>query len=304
MEPKTGGASNEPKRVRIDAPGVVGLMHIDVSDLEELPNALIAVFDILGIRELMRHAASDLHLAAHMKTVLDAATITGEEQSIFEVDGKRSSASPFILHVSDTVLLISSGSQPEDVLQFLWNAHQVMFVAMHSGLPLRGAVTIGDIVVSRERRLFVGSGLVDALELERAQEWSGACLSTALMEHIASIGLAERVFPLVLPYEVPWKSAQPVTGANYAVNWVADWMSFIAPNFLPTKFPKIGSEEQRATVERKISNTQSFLTYALEVHAEKGPFGWPDNRHFELGPHDPQLGGRVVRVVTDPPGQN
>ncbi len=256
--------SDKPRTVRTDGPPPWGMIDIDVSDIERLPTALVAAFDFLGFKHMMQTADDLWRLAAQAKIVLELIRATGEQEAVFTYEGQRSVSAPFVLHVSDTVIFVAATNRAVDILQFLWNAHQVMFYSIQAGMPLRGALCTGEILVSRERRLFLGPAVLEALTLEHSQEWSGACLSRGLVDHIRAVGLAERLFPLVVPYPVPWKPNTIQRGADYALNWIADSMSFVAPDFLPTKFPERRTPGD-LSVERKIANSQAFLQHIVDL---------------------------------------
>jgi hypothetical protein len=274
----------------------------DASDFDVFPNALVGVFDFLGFHELMDSAKDTdglLKLGAQVKLVADIVRECGGERTMFTVDGKRSTTVPLVLQASDTFLVVKEGAEPQDILQFLWDIHQMLFYAVIYEMPLRGAVSKGPILFSRDRRLFLGRAAFEAVQLERAQEWSGACLSPSMVEHIEAVGLRDRLFPLVVSYDVPWKENKaPQMSANHAINWVADVMDFIHPDWLPTRFRK-GSSAEDATVKRKIENTRAFLRHVLAVKEEHGPFSSPENRRVVLEPYNPSLGGRVIRFILD-----
>lgn len=285
-------SENRLKTVKAGGPPPFEGFDIDVSELEYYPNALVAAFDFLGFKHMMQTADDLWRLGAHTKMVLDLIRATGEANTAFSFEGDTSTSVPFIMNVSDTIISVGPSNRPADILQFLWNAHQLMFYSLQAGMPLRGALCTGEILISRERRLFMGPAVLEALSLERLQEWSGACLSSGLVKHLDSTGLSSQLFPLVVPYPVPWKAGVMNHGVNYALNWIADSMSFIAPDHLPTKFPK-GRPSDDSSVDQKILNTQAFLREIVVLRQTHPPFKWPHNRHLVLEP------GKPVRVTLD-----
>lgn len=132
------------------------MIDIDVSDLDHFPSALVAAFDFLGFKYMMQNADDLWRLGAQAKIVLDLIRATGEEETAFTFEGERSTSVPFVMNVSDTIIFVGPSNRPVDIIQFLWNAHQVMFYSIQAGMPLRGALCTGEILVSHERRLFLG----------------------------------------------------------------------------------------------------------------------------------------------------
>lgn len=279
-----------PTEIVSGGPPPIGMVPVDVSGVERYRSALVGAFDFLGFRHVMQTADDLWRLVAHVKLVADLIRVVAEARSLFTVDGAEPSGRPFVLNVSDTILVVSPSSEPPDTLQFLWNTHQVLFHSIQAGMPLRGAVTVGDVLVSRERRLFLGPAVLEALALERSQEWSGACVSSMLLDRIEAAGIMERVYPLIVPYEIPWKAERPDAGSDYAVNWIADAMSYIAPSFLETKFPDDGRTDDER-VRAKIENTRRFLEHVDEIRKSDRSFELPDNRRLLVRP------GEQIRVV-------
>jgi|GEM_PF-1462228 len=64
---------------------------------------------------------------------------------------------------------------------FLDVCNDLMCRGLEVGLPLRGAVAIGDAVLDRERNIFLGQPIVDAARLENGHELIGTSLCSSAM---------------------------------------------------------------------------------------------------------------------------
>lgn len=280
------------------------LIDPDLRDLDVIRAALVGAFDFLGFGRIMRSSDDLLALGGRVKAIANVVRGVGEERNVFSVNGKRSTNSPSVSQVSDTFLVYSSSDEPQDVVQFLWNIHHMLFYALLQGMPMRGAVARGDILVSNNDPFFLGLAPYEALRLEKAQEWSGACLAQSFVEHIEMLGMIEALVPLVLPYTIPWKSSAFSQSSvqrptkELAINWIADGPNFISPDFLHTKFARPAAEDTKPA-KRKYRNTHRFLCKALEQRSQHGLFLSPENRRIVLGPYNEKLGGRPVQFVLD-----
>lgn len=280
------------------------LLDPDLRDLDVVRGALVGAFDFLGFGTMMCSSDDLLALGARVKGVANVVRGVGEEHNVFSVNGKRSTSSPSVIQVSDTFLVYSSSDEPQDVVQFLWNVQHMLFYALLQGMPVRGAVARGDILVSNNDHFFLGLAPYEALRLEKGQEWSGACLAQSFVEHIEMLGMIEALVPLVLPCAIPWKSSAFSDSSvqrptkELAINWIADGLNSISPDFLHTKFAGPASEDAKSA-KRKYNNTLRFLCKALEQRSQHGLFLSPENRRIVLGPHNKKFGGRPIQFVLD-----
>lgn len=241
--------------------------------------AVVGVFDILGFKRMM--LKSNLQrLAKEFTTLLQIARILGEQQSIFEFGGDRSSGSPTIVQASDTFVVVSDASSHADVIQFIWNVSHLVYHAIEMGFPIRGAISYGEALVCREPVVFIGPAVVEAFEHERSQEWAGACLAPSLESHFDEPGLLEGLFPLVFPYLVPMKGGSI---KRYAVNWTSDAFYYMDPEHVATKFQDCPvSDPEHEDVQKKIRNTITFLRQCKKIKDSNGFFNGPENRRVVL----------------------
>ena len=265
---------------------------VNSSDFIRSKDALIGVFDFLGFKRKMSYNLLDI--ASQYMAISEIVKSCGESCSRFEVNGKISNISPEIIQISDTFIIYALEREPQDIIQFLCNIHHILFYAILYKFPLRGALTTGEMLISKDQIMLFGPALLEAFELERSQDWSGACIGPSLKSYIDDVGIRDEIFPLVLPYNVPFKK-EPKFNSDLAINWVADIANEISPDFLPNKFQPF---EQGSPEENKVNNTVDFLEFALKQKMQHGPDRCPKNRKIVLEPC-PDLGGRIVRFNSD-----
>ena len=266
---------------------------VNSSDFISSKDAIIGVFDFLGFKRKMS-AYNLLDIASQSIAISEIVKSCGESCNQFEVNGKISKISPEIIQISDTFIIYALERETQDIIQFLWNIHHILFYAILYKFPLRGALTTGEMLISKDPIMLFGPALLEAFELEKSQEWSGACIGPSLKSYIDGAGISEEIFPLVLPYKVPFKkNARPTS--DLAINCVADIGNLISPDVLSGKFQPF---EQGSPEETKVNNTVEFLEFASEQKMQHGPYRSPKNRKIVLEPRL-DLGGRVVRFISD-----
>lgn len=83
-------------------------------------------------------------------------------------------------YFSDTILLWS----PYDkfsVQPFFDACVSMIQESLEVGLPLRGSISIGDVIFNREKGIFLGGALIEAARLEKDQRWIGVTLSSTFL---------------------------------------------------------------------------------------------------------------------------
>lgn len=267
---------------------------IDISDYIQFDNAIVGVFDFLGFKNKMSSYANLKHFAGFMKFISNIVIGEGDKKTIFEYNGKVSKLKPKILQISDTFVIYSPNSKPQDIIQFLWNVSSMLFNSIFFEFPMRGGISIGKIMINENKRIFIGQAILEAMEYEKNQEWSGACLTESLEKYIESLKIKDTLTPLVLEYEIPFKNN--FSGKSmHAINWIADALNYISPLIIKSKFPlfKTGSSE-----EIKFINTKKFLSFAEEKKFKNGYFPGPKNRKVILET-DASGKFRYIRIIED-----
>ena len=122
---------------------------VNSSDFIRSKDALIGVFDFLGFKGKMS-GHSLLDIASQFIAISDIVKSCGESCNRFEVDSKISKLTPEIIRMSDTIIVYALEREPQDVIQFLWNVHHMLFYAILCKFPLRGALTTGEMLISKD----------------------------------------------------------------------------------------------------------------------------------------------------------
>jgi len=134
-------------------------------------------------------------------------------------DLKRSKSSMFsktILHswFSDTFIIYSSGDAPEQFAAVEQVGQLFYQRLIRRCVPVRGAITHGQLYSQAKRNIFVGPALIDACQHAENQNWLGFVLTPQAVSKMATIGapIYERPFYRQVP---PSYLKKPVTDSIY-----------------------------------------------------------------------------------------
>lgn len=122
----------------------------------------------------------------------------------------------------------------------------IFIEAIKRGIPLRGAISRGTAIMDEEKKLFLGTPIVEAARAEAAQNWMGIALTSSCQQATLSEAW------LLLPYteHIKKEHIKSSKGTLFA-NCVLDW-------------PKYWRETQREDVEpfiQKMNEDASYSTY-------------------------------------------
>lgn len=143
----------------------------------EISRFAFAMFDVLGFSRWLESAGlqavlDSYHLLIERVVVRPnekggLGAVQTREGAIFVITGP-----PGYTYFSDTILLWHP-LVPAFVDDFVTRCSELICDALAMGIPLRGAITLGDAVLSRDSDFFIGTPIVEAARLEKSQNWIG-----------------------------------------------------------------------------------------------------------------------------------
>jgi hypothetical protein len=151
-----------------------------VSSLGLAQELVVALFDVLGFEDrLGRFSLEEIY--GQYRELISIASTKGSH-AFFDArpvgDGK---SVPFFGYVeieqdyfSDTILLWTR-FKPGTFNPFLHVCAHLMCEALQAELPLRGAISLGNAIMDKSTRTYIGPPLVEAARAEKAQQWIGLC---------------------------------------------------------------------------------------------------------------------------------
>ena len=162
-------------------------------------------------------------------------------------------------YFSDTILLWTPLSA-ESLSPFLTACADLFVEALSMGIPLRGAISVGEAVLDKKKGVFIGQPIIDAARLEHEQNWLGLALAKPfrdLWEHINS--------DLVLPTTPPAKEVssplmERILHSGFAVDWPRRMRGAG-----DDPIPHLGGMNTSASHHEYYANTASFISRSREL---------------------------------------
>lgn len=211
----------------------------------------VALFDILGFRELINRTP-----LAEVRRIVQS-TIAAAAKSRVSPDMLGS------MVLSDTIILYADPKLPKQgaaALVTISSSNLINHFARR-GIPLRGALSMGELWVDPRSNTMAGRALVKAYELEQQQDWCGALVDPDCAD-VYERGVSKSPMHLELvSYCAPLKSGE--RKALPCVNWVHRYRHF--GTSVGALFG--GKAEIDHSVHRKYTNTQLFVDHCISTGA-------------------------------------
>lgn len=223
----------------------------------------VAFLDILGFKQMIKNESLSELAKKYEKTIGTTGALNkplfpeSDVPTLFQDHFKDTPwCNSYIF--SDSIILISNDENYQSCLKLLvysWRFTQVLLAA---GMPVRGAITFGEIYENVSNGIVLGLALTEAYELEQKQQWIGVAIDSST--ELAYPGLfsaikseKEILKNIFLRYPVPFKDG--TTKILHTLNWR---FNLIVEKGTRSLF----SDQPNAEVDEKIQNT---LRYAKKV---------------------------------------
>lgn len=181
---------------------------------------IFAMFDVLGFSAWVKTTGLQKVLDAYHELIEEAVVRAYDKGSLTAVQTREGmllaiSRAPNYAYFSDTILLWAPLTPPA-VGDFVERASALICRALEMGIPLRGALTLGEAVLDKESGFFIGDPIIEAANLEKGQNWMGLTFGKSAVwgSFIAQIHPHS-----VIEYAPPMKREM----ADYSSPIVMDW---------------------------------------------------------------------------------
>ncbi len=229
----------------------------------EISRFAFAMFDVLGfshwlesvglqaVLDSYHHLIERVVVRPNEKGGLSAIQL--KEGAIFAITGP-----PGYAYFSDTILLWHP-LQPAFVDDFVTRCSELVCEALAMNIPLRGAITLGDAVLSRESDFFLGAPIIEAARLEKAQNWIGLTFGHTA---VWSAFLAQIHGTAIIEYQPPTKDALKQYASPIVIDWPRRWRD--KHGQCPSaKLRELNTDPRFATYWE---NTIAFAEFSLARH--------------------------------------
>ena len=230
------------------------------------PHATVAVLDFLGFKNHVNTLPHGM-VVGHVPLVNSLAQ-SGDDflsKAWESISGKHSKEKCRILRFSDTVLIYTNSDTPEATADLILRVHLLFLNAMISALPVRGAISRGELFVDEAESIVVGRALTRAAELEASQQWAGVVVDDSVIAHSAEISKVLIDGGILDEYaKIPFKN--PISGKLSVLGW---------PNGCPLDRSSIedrlrsSSGQNESSVEEKITNTLAYYDDYCSRNADR-----------------------------------
>jgi hypothetical protein len=277
------------KRIKRDISNKSTNKQTRKNSAEKIITGFFGLFDILGYSSLMKNNSLEKLIEIYNSVVagIDKAAVTinhtDENQDLsFDKIGSFLFSDTIVLFQEYSTVNLPGGS-------FILKAALLMRLAFEKGIPLRGAISYGRYYITTN--CFLGKPIVEAYEMEKIQEWSGAILCDSAKKeynfdmkkrvntdkmnfHGIELNPATIMSPfmenLILEYNVPTKiglSKRPVICWD---DYVPIFCNIETPTLEPSNFEervqdsfsKYNKGINNERVKIKMENTVKFLKFS------------------------------------------
>lgn len=169
----------------------------------------VALMDVLGFKDLVNTKDHDF---IFKKLSLIKNTI--DELSDFEkhfpqinvagVDENQSRSFAF----SDSIICFSRGDTFADAFKIIFDSYTIVRKALKDGIPIKGAISFGEISVDFNNSLFFGKPIIDAHLLHDELQMMTVILDNAAEVKIKSYDEPEMINAVLVPYKANLRSGK------------------------------------------------------------------------------------------------
>jgi len=183
----------------------------------------IAVCDILGFSALVQSTPLDRlvdgHLGWFRRSLHHSLHKTSFPDTPPPASALESHALLGVAWFSDTVLLYTRDDSDEAVRELIATVGWLIFEGQLGGTTrIRAGLAYGDAHIDPAGSIYVGKPIVEAHQLETAQQWSGAALTPEAVERVLEEARTGKYADWwLVPWDVPLKNSETI--ATLAVNW-------------------------------------------------------------------------------------
>lgn len=220
---------SEPEDGQLRAVVRTGGSGIDAEESVEAAPAvnLVALFDVLGFENKLTEVGLSTMWQLY-RGLVDTAVLGPNREKPWMKAFVTEQGEPAPLmyffparfaYFSDSILLWAPYEHPFVLQPFLLRCASMFCAALQHGLPLRGAISVGESVLHAGSSTFLGKPLVEAARLEQAQDWLGVSLGASFKQQEVLVpGLGT-----LIPYAAPLKAGRAELFSGLTLDWPRFW---------------------------------------------------------------------------------
>lgn len=221
---------------------------------------MVAVCDILGFSDLVRQKSLDEMVQYHIKNYHNLINASIPKTSKVYQPSSQEFIDQQLVEVaifSDTVLIFSLADNKRSHDQVIYSAVSILAqpIILYPEYRFRIGISYGDFYHDAAKNIYVGKALVEAHELERKQNWSGAALTKE-----AKDAIGDNYY--LTNYDVPIKeNDEQISQTHCIINWTLadhDVITELTGWLNRSDYLVSISEKKRQRIEQILQNTERF----------------------------------------------
>lgn len=229
---------------------------------------VVALFDVLGFEDRIgRFSLEEVH--GQYRELLSIATSKGSHAFLDARPAGDGTMVPFLGFIdigqdyfSDTILLWTR-FRPATLKPFLHVCSSFMCETLRAELPVRGAIALGQAIMDKATRTYLGQPLVEAARGEKAQQWIGLAFCPSFDNRRDVPFSAD----LVRPYAEHRKPGYSGTVLTLVVDWPRAWRK----EYKESAVPLLERLARRGRVTEYYRCTMEFVR-----HSDANPEWWKE----------------------------
>jgi hypothetical protein len=182
---------------------------------------VLCLLDVLGFEALFKSIGLEALAARYEKLICYVKEQTGGLNIIPTPDGHVAVGWLVIsnTYFSDTLLFWTRYNQMS-LPSFTYLIAEAICYGLENELPLRGTLTVGEMVLDKDTGTYLGKPLIEAARTERLQQWIGVSLGVSFSQPGFNKGF---YLDTVLPYKSHYKDQASPLVTGMVVDWPRKW---------------------------------------------------------------------------------
>lgn len=215
----------------------------------------IVHFDILGFQEAINRPGEHLAIRVLQSKIDDVI-----EYLKLGLDDFHNRVGYILL--SDTFLIYSKTSKVEEYPIIVSLAKRFINKCISIKLPVRGAVSFGEMIIGYDERIFMGKAFLESHQFGEDQNWLGLLLTPSATEEL----YRKELFPIrhgFVDKDIPLRKYAHLKNNVYAYTFINGSTNFQCPLLRPLEeMMKFACDE----VKPKYRNTINFIESYYRIH--------------------------------------
>ena len=180
---------------------------------KETSNRYIAFLDIMGFSDLVYRNKHD-YVKKKMEVFTKNLSKLEEVMKLGTEENPDTFRSIRKVIFSDSVLLITPDSTKHSLTSLIVGCEIILANSFECEIPIKGAISYGQITADFEKSLFFGKGLIDAYKLEEQLLFFGIAIDNKVDKKLRIFDISDEV--LLLRRKIPTKSGKIF---HNIINW-------------------------------------------------------------------------------------